>query len=163
MMRKASFHHPCITVEEWDALAVQVTVAKADLSTRDGYSPNMLAFGRRPRLLPSCLDECQEDVITSISRAHSGDRNIQYLYQLQLTARQAADEIAGRFDVDNAMSRKCGKDPEKMDLRTGDSVYIWKKAKGRWRSTLLSLGRTWCGDWQRGTVIRLGEFQWALT
>ena len=80
MMRKASFHHPCITVEEWDALAVQVIVAKADLSTRDGYSPNMLAFGRRPRLLPSCLDECEEDVITSISRAHGGDRKIQYLY-----------------------------------------------------------------------------------
>ena len=43
--------------------------------------------------------------------------------------RRAADEIAARFDVDNAMSRKCGKDPEKMDLRTRDSVYIWKKAR----------------------------------
>ena len=129
-MRRASFHHPCTTFEEWDALAIQVTVAKADLSTRDGYSPNMLAFARIPRLLPSCMDEVDSDVITSVSRASSGDQTLQLLYKLQNAARAAAREVEAQLYVSMALNRKCGRDPEKMNLQTDDSVYVWKKSGG---------------------------------
>ena len=53
MMCKAKYHRPCTTLEEWDEVAVQVNVDKADLATRDGYSPNMLAFRGKPNFLPS--------------------------------------------------------------------------------------------------------------
>jgi len=93
MMRRAVHHHPCTSIEEWDALAIQVTIAKADLATRDGYSPNMLAFGRRPRMLPSSLDEVDSDVVTSVSKASNGDQTLRFVYKTQGAFRQAAQEV----------------------------------------------------------------------
>ena len=39
--------------------------------------------------------------------------------------------MEAKLDVSMALNRRCGKDPESMNLQTGDSVYVWKKSGGR--------------------------------
>ena len=104
-------------------MAVLVNIAKADLATRDGCTPDMLAFGRKPRLLPSSIEEITDgDILKSISRAVSGDQQLHLLYTIQGAARQAAQEVEAKFDVLIALNRRCGKGLEIMDFEAGDSV-----------------------------------------
>ena len=110
MIRKATHHHPCTSLEEWDAVATQINVAKVDLATLHGYNPNMLAFSRKPRLLPSSVDEITDgDTLVIISRAARGDQQLHFLYETQRVARQAAQEVEAKIDISTARNRRCGK------------------------------------------------------
>ena len=83
MMRRATYHRSCTSIEEWDAVAAPINVAKAQLATGDGYSPNMLAFGRKPRLFLSAINEITDgDTLTTLSRAANGDQQIHLLFEI---------------------------------------------------------------------------------
>ena len=112
--------------------------AKNELVTRQGYSPNMLVFGKQVSF-PELLGEQEYDPVTQAQSL-----NLDTEFAKRATTRHQARQILLRDDVQQKLKRALTRKPANRDYiyMPGDVIYFfvpnpmkprYRKDHGRWR------------------------------
>jgi len=119
------------SVMEMEQVVVMTNCAKNDIMQRGDYSPNMLAFGRRPRDLDNWLQEDPDgEEQCGPSRMVAGDQILERLVEIRSAAKRAAAEVEAKAAIRRGMTSR-PRPVRGQDLKVGDACYIWRRPNKR--------------------------------
>ena len=123
VLSKALEHYVCQSNEEWEELVDITSMVCNRLINKSGYSPIQRVLGYCPRVPGGLLTGGFND-LTTVSRLHGGDRQLQVAQAMRLAAARAFHEADASQALRNALH--AGARPVR-NFEAGQLVYFWRK------------------------------------
>ena len=137
MLQKIDVEKPIQNYQDLQMALAQCTSAKNCLSQKGGYTPQMLVFGKNPRIPGSIVGD---ESLPAHSLAEDEESFHGKRFREQLELRTKAREAFHKADNDSSLRRAMLRRtcPFRGRYEHGDQVMCWKNGQGN------QIGR-WCG------------------